>query len=62
MKVPISFKESEIDLYNFLKSKRSPSNYIKDLLEKEMQQNNNSELNKKEVNNNNIDFESGFDF
>ena len=35
-KISISFKENESDLYNFLKNKRSPSNYIKDLLEEEM--------------------------
>ena len=36
MKIPVSFKRTEIDLYNFLNSKRSPSNYVKDLLEREM--------------------------
>ena len=36
MKIPISFKKTEIELYQFLSSKRSPSNYVKDLLEKEM--------------------------
>ena len=36
MKISISFKENENDLYNFLKNKRSPSNYVKDLLEEEM--------------------------
>lgn len=41
MKISISFKENESDLYNFLKSKRSPSNFIKDLLEEEMKKNNN---------------------
>lgn len=32
-KVNISFKENEIYLYNHLKSKRSASNYVKDLIE-----------------------------
>jgi hypothetical protein len=36
MKIPISFKKSEKELYDFLSKKRSPSNYVKDLLEKEM--------------------------
>ena len=36
MKIPVSFKKTEIELYQFLSSKRSPSNYVKDLLEKEM--------------------------
>lgn len=62
MKTPISFKKSEKDLYDFLNSKRSPSCYVKDLLEREMQQNGNSEVNKKEVNNNNPDEFVGFDF
>ncbi|MFR1908635.1 MAG: hypothetical protein ACLS28_24165 [Clostridium neonatale] len=35
MKITISFKQNEKDLYDFLISKRSSSIYIKDLLEKE---------------------------
>lgn len=61
MKIPISFKTGEEDLYNFLKSKRSPSVYIKDLLEKEMG-NNNLNMDKNEVNNNNIEIQSNWDF
>ena len=61
-KIPISFKKNEIELYNYLKWKRSPSIYIKDILEKEMQRQNNSEMNTKEVDNNNSDFENSFDF
>ncbi|MEX0050346.1 hypothetical protein AB2T85_06820 [Clostridium butyricum] len=61
MKIPISFKKTEQDLYDFLNSKRSPSCYIKDLLEKEMQQNNNSNMNTEVVNNNNSDEFIGFD-
>ena len=34
--IPISFKESEAELYRFLKSKVSPSAYIKELLYKEI--------------------------
>ena len=34
--IPISFKESEIDLYSYLKSQVSPSVYIKQLLYKEI--------------------------
>ena len=62
MKIPISFKKSEKDLYDFLNSKRSPSCYVKDLLEREMYQDNNSESNKKEVDNNNSSDFIGFDF
>lgn len=32
----ISFKENEIELYNFLQSKRNPSCYVKDLIESDM--------------------------
>ena len=34
--VTLSFKDTEIDLYKYIKSKSSPSAYIKDLIEKEM--------------------------
>lgn len=61
MKIPISFKKTEQDLYDFLNSKRSPSCYVKDLLEKEMQQNNNLNMNTEVVNNNNSDDFIGFD-
>lgn len=33
MKKCISFKESESYLYQYLNTKRSPSNYVKDLIE-----------------------------
>ena len=36
MRIPLSFKNTERDLYNFLKEKRCPSCYVKNLLEKEM--------------------------
>lgn len=35
IKVGISFKESEKDIYNFLKKQLSPSIYIKELIKKE---------------------------
>lgn len=35
-RIGISFKESERELLEFLKSKRSASNYIKDLIEEDM--------------------------
>lgn len=37
MKVPLSFKESEKDMYEFLINQLSPSIYIKQLLKREMQ-------------------------
>lgn len=33
LKIPVSFKQEEIELYNFAKSKRNASCYIKDLIE-----------------------------
>lgn len=36
MKIPISFKQSEIDIYEFIKNKRNCSVYIKDLVEDDM--------------------------
>jgi len=36
LKVSISFKETEKDMYNFLLSQLSPSIYIKGLIKKEM--------------------------
>ncbi|MGL5084298.1 MAG: hypothetical protein ACRC68_01025 [Clostridium sp.] len=36
MKIPISFKKEEEHIYNYIKSKRNASVYIKDLVEEEM--------------------------
>ena len=36
-KIGISFKDSEIDLYEFVKGKLSPSIYIKELIQKDME-------------------------
>ena len=36
LKIPVSFKKTEMDLYNYVKGKRNPSCYIKDLIEKDM--------------------------
>ena len=33
--IPVSFKEHELDLYNYVKSKSSPSIYIKELIEQD---------------------------
>lgn len=38
MKIPLSFKESEKEMYDFLQSQLSPSIYIKQLLLKEMKE------------------------
>lgn len=33
LKINLSFKEGEIELYNFIKSQRSPSNFVKDCVD-----------------------------
>ncbi|WP_154696475.1 hypothetical protein [Clostridium botulinum] len=57
MKIPISFKRDEEYLYDFLKGKKSPSIYVKELLETEMQK---KDVKKIEEENN--DEYDGFDF
>lgn len=44
-KIGISFKENEVDLYEFVKGKLSASIYIKELIQKDME---NEDYNKKE--------------
>jgi hypothetical protein len=39
LKVPLSFKESEKDIYDFLKRQMSASIFIKQLIQKEMGEN-----------------------
>lgn len=58
-KIPISFKKGEEDLYNFIKSKRNASCYIKDLVEKDMNVNREVTMERQTSYKNN-DF--GFDF
>lgn len=36
LKIPISFKENEIELYNWIKCKRNYSCYLKDLVAADM--------------------------
>lgn len=38
MKIPLSFKESEKEMFDFLQSQLSPSIYIKQLLIREMKE------------------------
>ena len=39
MKIPSSFKENEKEIYDWIKSKRNFSVYIKDLVEEDMKKN-----------------------
>lgn len=36
MKTIVTYKQSEIDIFEYIESKRSKSSFIKDLIEKEM--------------------------
>ncbi len=57
MKIPISFKENEIDIYNHIKSKFNFSAYIKELVVKDMNCSKDIKLeNKKNKKVNNFDF------
>ena len=53
IKVAISFKESEKDMYEFLQAQLSPSIYLKGLIKKEME-------NDKSTNKNNKAFDLDF--
>jgi len=35
LRIPLSFKEKERELYNFVMSKKSPSAYIKELIDED---------------------------
>lgn len=39
LKIPVSFAEDEVHIYNYIKSKRNYSVYIKDLVEEDMKKN-----------------------
>lgn len=45
MKIPVSFKQYEKNIYDFIKKKRSPSVYIKDLVEADMKKSENLKTN-----------------
>lgn len=61
LKIPVSFAENEVHIYNYIKSKRNYSVYIKDLVEEDMKKNRFedeiSKVNKKMRNNNDLGFE-----
>ena len=40
MRIPVSFKETEKDLFQFVAKKKSPSAYIKELVEEDKQKKN----------------------
>lgn len=61
LKIPVSFAEKEINIYNYIKSKRNYSVYIKDLVEEDMKKNGVSDKipkeNKKASNDNDLGIE-----
>lgn len=59
LRIPVSFKQEEQDLYNFAKSKRNASCYIKDLIARDMKSN---RTNVNNVVNINEDNDLGFNF
>lgn len=61
-KIPISFKQSEIDIYNFIKNKRNASCYIKDLVEKDMCINKESVIENQVIKKDEFKNDFGFDF
>jgi len=56
LKVSLSFKESEKEMYDFLQSQLSASIYIKELIKKEMKIKEDKPTNKKNNNDFNLDF------
>lgn len=51
MKISVSFKESEIEIYNYLKGQLSMSIYIKQLIIEDMKKSNYKPIKKAEVKN-----------
>lgn len=60
VKIPVSFAENELHIYNYIKSKRNYSVYIKDLVEDDMKRNGISNKSPKE--NKKISNDLGFEF
>ena len=59
LKIPVSFAEDEIHIYNYIKSKRNYSVYIKDLVEEDMKKSvdKKSEFNNQKRNDNDLGIE-----
>lgn len=63
LKIPVSFKQEEIELYNFAKSKRNASCYIKDLIENDKKSSKKDNINFNPVDENkNSNNDLGLDF
>ena len=62
LKIPVSFKKDEENLYKYTKSKRNASCYIKDLIEKDMKSNKKDNINNLIDKNKNSNNDLGLDF
>lgn len=56
LKITVSFKAKEIELYNYIKKQRSPSNFIKDAIEYYIKNHDKNTEDKEDNNINLIDF------
>lgn len=62
LKIPVSFKKDEENLYKYTKSKRNASCYIKDLIEKDMKSSKKDNINDLIDKNKNSNNDLGLDF
>ena len=62
LKIPVSFKKDEENLYKYTKSKRNASCYIKDLIEKDMKSSKKDNVNNLIDKNKNSNNDLGLDF
>ena len=62
LKIPVSFKKDEENLYKYTKSKRNASCYIKDLIEKDMKSSKKDNINNFIDKNKNSNNDLGLDF
>lgn len=62
LKIPVSFKKDEENLYKYTKSKRNASCYIKDLIEKDMKSSKKDNINNLIDKNKNSNNDLGLDF
>ena len=62
LKIPVSFKKDEENLYKYTKSKRNASCYIKDLIEKDMKSSKKDNFNNLIDKNKNSNNDLGLDF
>lgn len=62
LKIPVSFAEDEVHIYNYIKSKRNYSVYIKDLVEEDMKKNSTNNNKVESSNQKRSESDLGFEF